>query len=174
MVALFLGYLFIFFARIVDVSLQTLRVLLLVRGKRIPAAVIGFFEVILYIVVLKHVVDRLDDVYNLIVYAAGYASGNLLGGFIEEKMAFGHVTVQVITLCRPHQLSEELRSQGFGVTVLEGQGREGVHHILHIILSRRELQGLLKTVNEWDCKAFVTVLDTKATKGGYFHSRKAK
>ncbi|KKM08989.1 hypothetical protein SY88_21315 [Clostridiales bacterium PH28_bin88] len=173
MTALIAGYLLIFFARVVDVSLQTMRVLLLVRGKRPLAAAIGFFEVAIYVLALKYVVDRLNDPLSLVIYAMGFSAGNLVGGMIEEKVALGHLTVQVISMCRPLELAEFLRQEGYGVTVLKGEGREGTHFLLNIILSRKDLPKVMDIVNRWDCQAFVTVLDARATKGGIF-TRKGK
>lgn len=160
------GYFLIFFARVIDVSCATLRMLLLVRGRRLEAAVIGFFEVTLYIIVLGYVVERLSDPFSIIIYGLGFASGNIVGSMLEERMAIGYMTVQVITLTKPLELAEILRDGGFGVTILEGQGREGNHLILHIILPRRRIKRLMKMVDDWDHKAFVTVLDTRATLGG--------
>ena len=167
------GYLFIFCARICDVSLSTLRTLMLVRGRKLYAAVTGFFEVVIYIVTLERIFANLDNPLNLVIYAAGFATGNMIGSTIEEKLAVGTLTVQVITLKAPLEFTEILRANGYGVTVIEGQGREGVHYILQIILQRRMLQELRKRIDEWDEGAFCTIFDARATKGGIF-TRKGK
>ncbi len=167
MLALLPGYFLIFFSRVIDVSCATLRMLLLVRGKRFQAAAIGFFEVIIYIVVLSYIVGRLNDPISLIVYGLGFATGNVVGSYIEEKMALGYLTVQVITLERSAELAAVLREKGFGVTILQGEGREGIHLVQHILLPRKRLKELFKLINAWDEKAFVTVLDAKATLGGF-------
>lgn len=166
MIELLPGYFLIFFSRVIDVSCATLRMLLLVRGKRLQAATIGFFEVIIYVIALSYIVERLSDPFSLIIYGLGFATGNLVGSYIEEKMALGYLTVQVITLERPAELVEILRGKGFGVTTLEGEGREGIHLVQHILLSRKRLKELLKLISDWDEKAFVTVLDAKTTLGG--------
>lgn len=166
MLELILGYCLIFFARVIDVSCATLRMLLLVRGKRFLAAGIGFVEVTLYIVVLGYVVDRLNDPFSIIIYGLGFATGNIVGSIIEERMAIGFATVQVITLDNPMELAENLREAGFGVTIVEGHGREGIHPILHIILRRKRVKDLLGMIDEWDKNAFVTVLETRSTLGG--------
>lgn len=104
----------------------------------------------------------------MLVYAAGFATGNIVGGTLEEKLAVGVLTVQIITLKEPLALTELLRKQGYGVTIIEGQGREGVRYILQVILARRRLPKLRKLVDEWDDCAFLTVFDAKMTKGGVF------
>jgi len=173
MLALIGGYLFIFCARICDVSLSTVRMLMIVRGQRLYAGLIGFFEVIIYIIALERVFSNLGNPLNLIIYAAGFATGNIAGSFIEEKLAVGTLTVQVITLKAPLELTEILRKEGYGVTVIEGQGREGVRYILQIILPRKTVPKLRKQIDQWDKDAFWTIFDAKATKGGIFN-RKGK
>lgn len=171
---LFLGYLLIFLARIFDVSAGTIRVLLIVRGRKWLASSIGFFEVMVYIVVLKHVVDRLNDPLSLIIYCLGFAAGSFVGSALEEKMAMGFCTVQVVPNSYAPELVSVLRDEGYGVTVWEGEGRTGPRSILNIMLHRRSLKRLLNIIREWDREAFVTVLDARVTKGGFFFQRKGK
>lgn len=167
------GCLFIFFARVIDVSLSTMRMLLLVRGKGTYAAFVGFFEVIVYVIALNQVVGNLDKPINLFVYALGFATGNIVGSFIEGKLAIGLTTVQIIT--EHPELCKAIRDEGFGVTVIEGKGKDGVRKILLVSLSRKELPALLDLIESQDNAAFVTIMDTKATKGGYFkQTQKAK
>jgi len=173
-VEVFIGYLLIFFARVVDVSLFTVRTLMVVRGQRIAAALIGFFETLVYILALKYVVSQLDNVWSLLFYALGFSTGNIVGSWLEEKLAIGNLTVQVITKTKPLELCARLRKEGYGVTVLEGQGRDGIRHILNIILPRKSLTKLMKQVDEWDFSAFITVFDTRAIKGGVVFNRKGK
>ena len=162
------GYLFIFFARVIDVSLATMRTLMLVRGKGIVAACIGFFEVMIYITALNKVVGSLDNPVNLLVYALGFATGNFVGSSIEEKLAIGLTTVQIIT--EKDDICPLIRKMGFGVTTLEGKGRKGLE-VLLVSLPRKELKNLLDFVSSTDDSAFVTIMDTKASKGGYFNKQ---
>lgn len=164
------GYLFIFFARVCDVSLNTMRTLMVMRGKKFYAAGIGFFEVCIYIMALNYIFDDLyGNPFKLLVYAAGFATGNIIGSTIEEKLAVGTLTAQIITMKEPLEFTEILRDKGYGVTVIEGMGREGVRHILQIILHRKGLKELQKVVDEWDTEAFLAVFDARSTKGGVFN-----
>lgn len=175
MLPLVIGYFLIFFARVIDVSMGTLRVLFLVRGRRLLAATIGLFEVTIYLMALGYVVGRLNDPFSVFIYALGFATGNVVGSIIEEKVALGQVIAQVITLKEPLQLAESLRASGFGVTITEGQGREGCHPILHIGIPRKQLKTLYKTVNEWDKDAFVVFQEARSIYGGFCQlKRKAK
>jgi len=172
--SLIAGYLLIFAARVTDVSLSTMRTLLLVRGKRLLAASIGFFEVSVYIIALKFLFDRLDNPLSLLVYSLGFATGNLVGSYLEERMGMGYTTVQVITMVSPQELCARLRREGYGVTVWEGLGREGAHHVLNITVARRALGPLLRRVESWDPCAFVIVQDTRSTRGGILNKRSGK
>ncbi len=162
------GYLFIFAARVTDVSLSTVRTLLLVRGKRLPAAILGFFEVSIYILALGRVMTTLNNPLNLLVYALGFATGNFVGATLEERMALGYLTVQVISRETGSDLANILRAQGFGVTVLHGEGRDGSRQILYISLKRKFLSHIMNTLEAQEPDAFVTVMDTRLTQGGVF------
>jgi len=145
---------------------------MLVRGKKKTAAAIGFFEVIIYVWALKSVVQNLDNVVNLLVYASGFAAGNVVGAIIEEKMAIGQLAVQVITKLEPIELSCSLRQEGFGVTVVEGAGKDGPRYICNVMLKRKEFQRLMNFVNKWDKSAFITASDARLTKGGFLDTNK--
>ena len=162
----FLGYLFIFCARICDVTLQTTRTILVVRGERLKAACIGFFEVILYVVVLNAIFGNLDNLGNLFSYALGFATGNYVGGFVEEKLAIGIQQIEVITRKEPLRLAEILREQGFGVTVLEGAGRSGPQFVLRALLERKQAKDFSKIVADWDEDVFMIISDAKKYRGG--------
>jgi len=139
---------------------------MIVRGKGIIAASVGFFEVMIYITALNRVVSGLDNPANLIFYALGFATGNYIGSYIEEKLAIGLTTVQIISLHR--DMGDMIREMGFGVTSLEGKGREGTKEVLIVSLPRKDLNRLLNFIDENDKDAFVTIMDTRASKGGYF------
>ncbi|MGI5838123.1 MAG: DUF2179 domain-containing protein [bacterium] len=161
------GFVFIFLARLVDVSMMTIRTLLVVRGKRVTAALIGFVEIIIYIVALGEVFKNLDNWLNILAYATGFAVGNYVGSYIEEKMAMGFLNVQVISTKCPDGLTGKLREDGFGVTVVEGKGRVGVRKILYIIAKRKEFPALMDKILTSDPDAFVTALDARSIRGGF-------
>ncbi|MFZ5942765.1 MAG: DUF2179 domain-containing protein [Bacillota bacterium] len=161
-----LGLIFIFTARVLDMSMATTRTLFVVKGKKIAAATIGFIEAIVYVLALQKVFQTLDNPINLIVYGLGFSVGNIVGIMIEEKMAMGYLTVQVISLVEPLELTRRLRQEGFGVTVITGEGREGTRYILQIVLSRKMLAKLRRFIDGWDKAAFMTVFDARTIKGG--------
>jgi len=166
-VSIVFDLLFIFFARIVDVSLGTVRMILTIRGERYLAAGIGFFEIMVYIVALGKVINSLHDPPRLIVYCLGFASGVLVGIAIEEKLALGYRGLQVITDHSNDNLVEYLRDQGFGVTTWEGSGREGPKLVVNIFLKRNLAQEVAEKIEELDPNAFIVFLEPKYFRGGY-------
>lgn len=169
------GYLFIFFARVVDVTLSTVRTLMVMQSRKLQAAFIGFFEVTVYMVALGKIVDSLDNPINLIVYGLGFACGNYVGIMVEDKIALGNLAAQIILSTPENQeLIKILREKQFGVTIMEGQGIEGSRKILNIVLNRKDLKKLKDTVYDFDEKAFVVVGNINPISGGFFHSVKKK
>lgn len=162
------GYLFIFCARVVDMSCTTVRTILLVRGQRLIAAVIGFFEVSVYILALNQVVGRLNNPLNLLFYALGFATGNYVGSVIEERVALGFVTVEIIPTRPDSRLPQLLREEGFGVTCFPAEGKEGERLVLHVLLKRKRLPHLLDTLMHQDEKAFYSIMDARSIHGGFF------
>lgn len=167
-----LGYLLIFLARLTDVSMATIRMIMVIRGKRVIAACIGFVEVTIYVLAIGKVLSGMNNPFNVLAYASGFATGNYVGIFLEEKMALGNIVAQVISEVDVESLVEKLRGNGFGVTVVEGYGREGIRHLLSVSLQRKHLSKFYKVIDEHDKKAFVTVTDTRAIRGGYFAGMK--
>ena len=163
---------FIFFARILDVSLSTVRILMLTRGKRALAAFLGFFEVSIYITALGQVVENLDNPWKILAYALGFSSGTLVGGFLEEKVAIGFAFIELIPKNRGPELVTALRDEKFGVTVIKGEGRTGPRSILNVLLRRKDLPRFKAVVDLVDPDAFYTILDARSTKGGYISSTK--
>jgi uncharacterized protein YebE (UPF0316 family) len=170
-----LNFLFIFFARVVDVSLLTVRMLMIVRGKKYLAAVLGFFEVTIYIVALGRVMTSLDNWVNILAYSSGFAVGNIVGSVLETKMAIGTIMVRIVPkkTC-DEELADQLRSMGFGVTIIEGIGKNGPVCLLDTTLNRKELPVLMEFLKKTDAEAFVTVSDARETRGGYITRIKKK
>ena len=170
-----LGVLLIFLARVTDVSMSTVRMILTIRGKRKQAALIGFFEVIIYISALGLIVSNLDKVVNLIAYGLGFACGILLGSKIEEKLALGYVTVQVtVPTEEADDLVDQLRDAGFGVTIFDAYGLEGPKNVLNVFALRKSLNQIIELIQGSRKAVFITVMDARTTMGGYIKMAKRK
>lgn len=168
-----LGYLLIFLARVTDVTLSTIRTLMVVQGRKMQAALIGFFEVGIYVTALSKVVNSLDNPLNLLAYCLGFATGNYVGITIENKIALGNLSAQIILKSSDNtELIKSLRENGFGVTIIVGQGIEGPRDVLNVALNRKDLNKLKKIVYAMNKDAFITVSSINPISGGYFASVK--
>lgn len=167
------GYLFIFFARIADVSLDVFRLLMLTRGYALPAAFIGFFELCIYVVALgAAITGGLTDPVRIIAYSGGFATGNLVGSFIERKLAIGYVIIQMFP--PPHccpALVERLREKDYGVTKIIGEGRSGPREILIVTAKRKDQRAILDLMNEIAPDTFYNLSDIRTIRGGIFPQR---
>ncbi len=170
------AYLFIFFARVADMSLDVLRILMLMRDRRIWAAVIGFFEVSIFVLALNEVLKGgLTDPGKIIAYAGGFAAGNYLGSVIESKLAIGFLSIHIIP---PKDMAEEftglMREEGFGVTSVQGCGRDGERTMLFVMIKRKDLNKALAIINNICPNAFFNVSDARRIHGGVFPVKKGK
>ena len=160
------GPLVIFAMRIVDVSLDTMRVLSAVRGHRWVAAGLGFFQALIWIVVVGNAIRYLDSVWHVLGYAAGFGAGTLVGISIENALAYGVATVRVVSRDGAGAIALALRQRGYGVTELDGQGRDGRVEIVNSVVQRQDLEEVMRIVDRWDPGAFVTVEEPRLMRGG--------
>jgi uncharacterized protein YebE (UPF0316 family) len=152
----------IFVMRICDVSLDTLRMIFIVRGLRLLAAVIGFFAVLIWLVAISTVFQHVKDPLNMIAYAAGYATGNWVGAWLENRLAIGQQIVRIISDNADGDLAERLRAAGYGVTELEGHGRDAPVKICFVAIRRREVNALIRYATSMEPNVFVTVEDVRS------------
>ncbi len=169
-----LGYALIFLARVVDVSLDVFRLLLVTRGYAWQASVIGFVEIVIYVIALGSVVNGGPmDFYKILAYAGGFASGTMVGSAIEERVAVGYTAVQIY--CGPQacaNISGQIRSQNFGVTRIRGEGRSGPRDILIVTAKRRDLPQMLALLDEIAPDTFYSISDVRSLRGGVFPHRR--
>ena len=165
------GPIIIFCLRIVDVSLDTMRVLFAVRGRRGVAAVLGFFQALVWIVVVGNAIRYLDSWWHIIGYAAGFATGTLVGITIERALAYGVSTVRIVSQHGGVEIAEALRDRGYGVTEIPGQGRDGLVEIVNSVVQRQHLPEVMAIVDRWDPDAFVTVEEPRILRGGSIAER---
>ncbi len=159
----------IFIARVIDVSIGTIRIILISRGNKIVAPLLGFIEVIIWVAAIGQVMQNLTNVMCYLAYGAGFATGNYVGMLIESKLAMGLQTVRIISKAPLQLLPGELRNEGFGVTTVQGKGAKGPVNIIFSTIKRKELRKYLDMVNILDPKAFVSVEDVRSCKAGYFN-----
>ncbi len=153
---------------IVYVSFFTIRMILTLKGQRYLAATISSVEVVIYVVGLGLVLDNLDQIQNLIAYAVGYALGVLVGMKIEEKLALGYITVNVISNEWEKPFTKLLREKGYGVTSWMAYGMEGDRLAMQILTPRKYEESLYKLIKEIDPKAFIIAYEPKTIYGGFW------
>lgn len=161
----------IFLARITDVTIGTIRVILITRGARKLAPVLGFFEVLIWIVVVSQVMRNLSNPACFIGYAAGFATGNFFGMYLEEKLAIGMLIVRVITPREGDDLIEALNQKGCGATIVEAAGATGHVHILFSVIQRSQLNTVIELIQQYCPKAFYSVEDVRFAREGIFPDR---
>lgn len=157
----------IFSLRTTDMTLATLRMLSVLHGRRLAAWFIGFFQALVFVAGVAGVLDNLEDPLNLVAYAAGFATGNVIGITLEARLAPGHSLLRVISAHRGNAIAESLRSQGWGVTEMAGRGMGGTVSFILCNLPRREVKSVRHQVVGLDPEAFVTVEHVRSLRGGW-------
>ncbi|MCL2683319.1 MAG: DUF2179 domain-containing protein [Bacteroidales bacterium] len=160
--------LMIFAARIVDQTIGTLRLVFLSKGYKNIAPILGFFEALIWILVVRQVITEIDDPLCFVAYAAGFAMGNYIGLIIEERLSVGNVIARVILPNEDLVLVEALRQQNFGFTLIDGEGRNGKVKIIFVVLNRMNLPKFLDVINKINPNAFYSIEDVKQVKEGIF------
>jgi uncharacterized protein YebE (UPF0316 family) len=152
----------IFIARVLDVSMGTVRTIMLIRGMAILAACIGFIEVLIWLIAAGQVLNRLDAWYLALAYAAGFGAGNLVGVWIESKLALGLELVRVVSEDARVEMGRTLRDLKYSIIELEGEGEHGGPvEILFVVERRKRTGSLLREIEKIDPNAFCTVSDIK-------------
>jgi uncharacterized protein YebE (UPF0316 family) len=153
--------LFIFFARILDVSIGTIRIMFVSKGYRGKATFLGFVEVLIWIIIVAQIFTNLDNWLNYVAFAGGFATGNYVGMYIEEKMKMGVQIYRIIVNQENSGLAEELMNRDFRVTVVPGEGKFGPVKVLFTVAKRKRWQELSEVVNKFAPNAFYSVEDVK-------------
>lgn len=159
---------FIFLARIIDVSLGTIRIVSVARGYRSQAAITGFFEVFIWIVVIGQIFVNINNYLCYFAYAAGFAMGNYLGIALEEKLAIGIMSVRIITHKDATELAQSLRDTGYGVTKIDAEGMTGHVNVIFTFVKRLDLKKVVEKIQTFNPRAFYTVEHIHAVREGTF------
>lgn len=158
----------IFVINIVYVSLFTIRTVMVLKGYKFIAAGISIAEAFIYIIGLGLVLDNLDNIINIVVYAIGYATGIMVGLMIEQKLALGYVVVNVTTAELDKDLPNHFRTLGYGVTHGTSYGRDGARTTMQILTPRKYEKKLIETIREMDSHAFIISYEPKNISGGFW------
>jgi len=157
---------FIVLARVTDVSLGTLRIILIAKGYRKIAPMLGFFESFIWILAVSQIMKNLDNLYYFVMYASGFALGTYFGMFIESKLSLGEVIVRVITKYDASELVSRLISDNYNLTTIDADGQFGKVKIIFMVLKREYLSEALQIIKQYNPNAFYTVEDVKFVREG--------
>src|SRR6056297_1061539 len=162
-------YTIIFVAKIFEVSISTIRIVLVSKGEKVKSALIAFVECIIWILIVSTVLtDITSDPIKVIIYCAAFAIGNYVGLYIENKLAMGLSSIQVIAdLDEGNELAKLLRDNNFGVTVMKGEGKEKYKEILILHLKRKRIREAVDLIHSQIEDALVTVNEVSVVRGGY-------
>jgi len=159
---------FIILARVCDVTVGTLRIIVLSRGHRYLAPLLGFFEVLIWITVIGKIMQNLNNPVCYIAYAGGFAIGNFVGIIVEERLAMGIVVIRIITRQEAPQLIAELRQAGHGVTNIPAEGSRGRVNVIFTVVKRRHLDDVEEKIRRYNPRAFYSIEDVRYVSEGVF------
>ena len=163
--------LLIFVARVLDVSLGTIRIVFVSRGLKFLAPVVGFVEVIIWLLAIRVIMQNLNNFACYIAYGAGFAMGTFIGLQIEKRIAVGNSVIRIITQKDATELIGYLRSKGYGVTSMEAQGIKGRVNVIYMIIKRHDFEKVTQIIRKYNPKAFYTVEDASMVSAGTFPVR---
>lgn len=166
--------LLIFSARVLDVSLGTLRIIFVSRGLKYLAPVVGFVEVIIWLLAIRVIMENLNNWACYIAYGAGFAMGTFIGLQIEKRIAVGNSIIRIITQKDATELIGHLRTNGFGVTSMDAQGIKGKVNVIYMTIKRHDFEKVAQIINKFNPKAFYTVEDACVVSAGTFPVRRSR
>ena len=158
----------IFFGRICDVTLGTLRIIFVSKGERKKAPLVGFFEVLIWVFIISQIFSHANSIIAYLAYAAGYATGNFIGILVENKIAFGFVMLRVYTKKDGQLLSQALHQNNFGSTCVKGKGAITKVDVIETVITRKAQQQVKNIIDEFDPDAFYVIEDIRSKQKGIF------
>ena len=160
--------LLIFVARVIDVSMNTVRIIMISKGRRKLVPFIGFIEILIWLLAFRQVILNLSNFMCYVGFAGGFAVGSYVGILIEERLAIGYEVLRVITKTGAEQLIEALKKSNFGVTVLDARGSTGKVNVIFTIAKRKDMPNALALIKKFNPRAFYSIEDIRSVQAGVF------
>ncbi|MBN1277216.1 MAG: DUF2179 domain-containing protein [Deltaproteobacteria bacterium] len=158
-------------ARIVDVTIGTMRVIMITKGSRFLAPILGFFEILVWLLAIGQVMQNLTNIMNYFAYALGFALGNYVGILIEQKLALGVMAIRIITRKDASELIQILKNSNLGVTAINAEGATGPVHVIFTIVKRSNLPNIIASIKKYNPNAFYSLEDIRFASGGVFPAK---
>jgi len=160
--------LLIVLARVIDVSIGTIRIIFVSRGNKIIAPILGFFEVLIWLLAIGQIMRNLSNFICYIAYGTGFALGTYVGLLIEEKLAIGVLLVRIITQKDAGDLIEALKRANYGVTSVPAFGTSGKVDVIFTVIKRSAIDNVVQIINRFNPRAFFSIENVKAVREGIF------
>ncbi|MBN2038895.1 MAG: DUF2179 domain-containing protein [Spirochaetes bacterium] len=167
-----LALILIFCARVIDVSLGTIRIILVSQGYRKIAPIMGFVEILIWLTAIGKALNNLSSIYSYLIYAGGFATGNYVGMLLESKLSLGFQSVRIITSEKVTALPMALKDEGLELSIVNGKGAKGDILIIYVVAQRRKVKKLINLVNEIEPHAIITVEDVRSHKTSFLGGKK--
>jgi uncharacterized protein YebE (UPF0316 family) len=158
----------IFAARVADVTIGTVRLIFVSRGFKYLAPVVGFFEVLIWLLAMGQIMKNLSNPICYIAYAGGFAMGNYVGMRIAERLSLGVVLIRVVTEKDASILVENLKAANYGVTSLKGHGTRGEVKVIFTVVPRSEVASVAELIRRFNPQAFYSVEEVRMVERGTF------
>lgn len=160
----------IFLLRVTDMSFDTLRVLYVLRGRRPLAWVFGFFQSLIWVLAVSSALANIGNLWTLLAYAGGFATGSVVGMWIEERLAVGHGHMRIMSPSRGEAIVESIRAEGHAATLLSGRGKDGTVSVINCSVRRRHIGWIREKVEGIDPDAFITVQEVRPLNRGFWRA----
>jgi uncharacterized protein YebE (UPF0316 family) len=162
--------LLIFLSRLSDVTLATMRHIFMSKGFKRVVPIIGFFEVLIWLIAMRQIMNQVDNVLNYVAWAGGFSAGTILGMYIEERLALGQQVIRIITNQEIGSLQIALKKADFGLTIIDGHGSTGADvKVLFMVIKRKEFETVTGIIHEFLPNAFYSVEDVRSYHAGVFN-----
>jgi uncharacterized protein YebE (UPF0316 family) len=168
MTGFLLSFITLFALRLVDITLYTIRIMMVVRGRKTQAWLFGFCQAFIYVTALRAVLSDLGDWGKYLGYAAGFATGIVLGMWVEGRLAVGYTHLRVISPRRGAELCDRLREAGYAVTEVAGKGKDGTVSLLNCMVRRRKAAEVEELIQSVDPQAFITAEAVRTVRRGFW------
>lgn len=159
--------LLIFFARVCDVTLSTIRIIFVMNGKRNIAPILGFFEAFIWLLAVGQIISQVDNIFAYLAYAGGFATGTLFGMYMEERLAVGMAVLRLITKEINEGMLNFLHENHFSYSLVDGMGKSGKVNVVFFVVKRENLERLIEGINEHHPNAFYTIENIRQVNEGH-------
>jgi uncharacterized protein YebE (UPF0316 family) len=164
----------IFIARVIDVTFGTMRIIFISKGERILAPIFGFFEIMVWLFAIGQVMQNLTNLTYYLAYAGGFATGNFVGMYIEEKLAMGTLVIRIITNKDASNLIGALKLKNYGITIVDAQGATGEVKIVFTVIKRKNVDEIVSMIKQFNPKAFFSIEEVRVAREGIFPTSKSQ